>query len=463
MPDLHTRGHELEKAFKAMTKKRMPRTPYVGLHRDRYLKPAATEDWERLANTAVKQRQSASKALKQLASLQGELQKLHKRAMTFVADAQQDWVPLQARDDWPDMRERILAKLPEGAPSEAAEELVKKIGALGKRDLASQVLEPLLSRSGRLDEATTSWQAALSGAELAQTVATFNELKHPSLEPTKTIDKWLREAASVLETKQKAIWRSLRRAKIKEAEGASRDLLQWVRGEVLEKATATAAALWIVRQDSANRWPLGRQALTTADLLRDLFAAQALSCRTASLSGSGFGRLEEWSNAADRLPFPSRWRPPSPTPISVLWAKSQQHDGKLVTVEGVVGPVSNAHRARKVFSSVWLFDRQGNSMRVGIMHIKLDSGGLAEGAYASVTGQFATKDKDFGTPLVRVSRRTLVRDSKQSWKDWSALHTRQLFTPVPHALTISFSWEKGLDGPGNQLRYGTWLGNTEGD
>ena len=70
MPDLHTLGHELEKAFKAMRKKRLPQAPYVSQHRDRFLKPAATEDWKSLARAASKQREKARESLKRLASLE---------------------------------------------------------------------------------------------------------------------------------------------------------------------------------------------------------------------------------------------------------------------------------------------------------------------------------------------------------------------------------------------------------
>ena len=165
----------------------------------------------------------------------------------------------------------------------------------------------------------------------------------------------------------------------------------------------------------------------------------------------------------ERVTFPTQWRPPSSTPTATLWAQSKRFNAKTVTVEGVAGPVVNAHRRRKVYSSAWLSDSQGMSVRVAITHIKLDSGGLVEGAYVKVTGTFMATDKDFGTPVVRVARRTLVDDSKQSWRDWAALRAQQLFAPIPHALTMSFSWEEGVNGPGNQLRYGTWLPLERGD
>jgi hypothetical protein len=97
------------------------------------------------------------------------------------------------------------------------------------------------------------------------------------------------------------------------------------------------------------------------------------------------------------------------------------------------------------------------SARVGIAFIKLDSGGFVEGAFVSVTGRFTANDRVFGTPLIRVERRSLVEDSKHSWKDWVANELRHIYTPIPHALTLSWSWERGIVGPANQLRYGTWL------
>ena len=76
--------------------------------------------------------------------------------------------------------------------------------------------------------------------------------------------------------------------------------------------------------------------------------------------------------------FPDPLAAPIGYAASTLWAQSRRYNGKVVTVEGVVGPISNTHFRRKVYSSIWLSEPQGTSMRVGITHIKLDSGGLVE-------------------------------------------------------------------------------------
>jgi hypothetical protein len=204
-------------------------------------------------------------------------------------------------------------------------------------------------------------------------------------------------------------------------------------------------------------WALGPQALRTANLLRDLLSAQALALRAAWVAGENVGTTADWLAAAARLAYPSRWLPPRPTRIADLWGHADEHAGTQVTVQGVIGQLVNAHVRNKVVSSAWISDAQGVSVRIGITHIKLDSGGLVPGAYAEVTGEFVPFDKDFKTPVVRIGRRALQNDSEHAWEDWALLQTRHAFTAVPHNLTMSWTWQAGVTGAANQLRYGSWL------
>lgn len=201
---------------------------------------------------------------------------------------------------------------------------------------------------------------------------------------------------------------------------------------------------------------LGPPALAAADLIRGLLLGQALAHRAAWAQLEGLSSRREWREAA-ALPYPTRWQPPAPVDMSELWAHGAAHAGQILTVEGVVGPVVNTHVRRKVLSSAWLSNDEGLSVRVGIPHIKLDSAGLVEGAYARITGTYAVSDEEFGTPLVTVDRRSLQADAEHSWEDWARFQLRRVFTPIPHGLAMAWSWERGLDGANNQLRYGTWL------
>ncbi len=459
MPNSNAIGHKLEKAFREMAAKKVPLTPYITEHRDRYLKQMTVGGWDQLESEAEKQQALAHKAFNKVKPQQSQLVKLYDQANEFATEKLKNWVPLKSRPDWTDMKKKLLANLPPGTSNQNAEKEIKKLGSFGKKDMVGKILDPVISRSATLDETISSWQAAQLGSELALTIARFNKYEHPTLISMAKIDKWLKDTSVLLQKKEKEIWQVLKEDKLKEARDKSDKLLSWSKGAVLLKAIRTASALAVARENPLNRWKLGPSALMAADLIRNLHSAHLLGLRLAWLTRFGFGPFDQWLEAAAKLPFPSVWQTPLPILLSSLWNQMNQHDGKVVTIEGVVGPVQNNHKRNKVYSSVWLTDDKGMSMRVGILHIKIDSGGLVEGAYARITGKFAKNDNDFGTPVVRVLRRTLVEDSKHSWKDWTNRQNQYMFTPIPHTLTLSFSWERGVNGPGNLLRYGTWLPN----
>ena len=452
-------GHKLVNEFKQIAEKKLPQTPYITEHRDHYLKLLTIGQWDQLESESKKQSELAEKTFSEFRSHQSQISRVYTQANKFAVETLKNWVPLKSRQNWPDIKNKILAGLPPGTSRHDAEKEIKKLGGLSKNDMLDRFLNPIILRSSLLDETISSSQAAQLGAELALTVARFNQYKHPNLIPTKKIDDWLKASSSLILNKEKEIWDALKKGKVKTVRDKSDKLLAWSKGATLLKATRTAAALALSRENPVNRWSLGPTALMTANLISNLFMSQLLGLRLAWLARFGFGPLVEWCDTAAKLPFPSVWQPPAVTSIASLWSKMDQLDGKTVTIEGVVGAVQNKHKRNKVYSSVWLTDNEGMSMRVGILYIKMDSGGSCSRGLRKGNRKVYKKDKDFGTPVVRISRRTLVEDSKHSWKGWVERQNQFLFTPIPHALTISFSWERGINGPGNLFRYGTWLPN----
>ena len=117
------------------------------------------------------------------------------------------------------------------------------------------------------------------------------------------------------------------------------------------------------------------------------------------------------------------------------------------------------HLGEKVVSSASLSDSNGAVVVVGLTHIKIDSGGLVPGSYASLTGTFAATSSEFPGPTLVLGRRVLTQDSQRSWLDWVQLKLLPIVTTIPHGLTGRWSWKAGPDGPGNLLQYGTWADN----
>lgn len=454
---------ELQKAYGALLKKKRPETPHILLQRDTYLRAALLGQWDALSNEASQQRDRAAEGLRELTPIQRELESLRNKVVDLVEEAKSVWTPLQGRADWSDVRQTIQEKLEgEATPAKAAA-LMKKLGALRMSDMSNRILAPIHSMAANLDEASESWHALAVGAELAQSVSAFHKHTRVRLKETRKLNEWLAESAATLQGYEKEIWQALRTRDLKQLRTVSTALLRWVSGDTLDEATKQASALARARESGTSRWTLGKQAIATGELVRGLLLGQALARRTAWMAESDLGAAKEWCDAAARLAFPSRWRPSAVLKLGAIWSRGRQLAGKLVTVEGVVGHVSNVHVRRKVHSSAWIADPDGTSVRVGITHIKMDSGGVVEGAYARITGTFVPMDKDFGTPIIRVDQRTYTDDSKWSWSDWKALRLRRLYTPVPHGLTLAWSWEHGEYGAGNQLRYGTWLPFERGD
>jgi hypothetical protein len=417
----------------------------------------STLDWGVLRNESGKQRTRARKGLSQVRSLQTEVRALWEQAESFADEAAASWTPLRKRPDWSDIRSAILTDARDTMSRRDAERLVEVVGKRSARQMKAQILNPLQDIAADLNETSESWHAALVGAELAQAVGSFNLRVRPPLPEPDLMASWLRSQNKTLRDHQRRIWTALGRADAADLAAGSKALLAWASGETLDTALKTAAALARTRSTTRSRWALGPQALATADLIRGLLFGQALAHRAAwsELAGLSYSRM--WREAASRLAYPTQWRPPPNVKTGDLWADGARYAGQTVTVEGVVGPVTNLHVRRKVLSSAWLSNDQGHSVRVGIPHFKLDSAGFVEGAYAKVSGEYSLADQEFGTPLVTVGRRSLKEDAQHSWEDWVHFQVRRVFTPVPHGLTLTWSWERGLDGASNQLRYGTWL------
>ncbi len=207
----------------------------------------------------------------------------------------------------------------------------------------------------------------------------------------------------------------------------------------------------------------GRAAVRAGELVRALLMGLALARKAQWVAGwhEDSGPAKAWIKAAMKLPFVGGFKWPKRANLATLAAHPDRGDGTLVTVEGTLGQVKIVHKGKKVISSAILTDSAGNSITIVLPYIKLDSGGMAEGCFARIAGVWNESSKETGGPALLIDRRNLQDEGKTSWSSWVEAELISVFEAVPHALAASFSWEIGVDGAGNSLRYGTWRRETE--
>ena len=168
-------------------------------------------------------------------------------------------------------------------------------------------------------------------------------------------------------------------------------------------------------------------------------------------------KRRRWQRAAERLPFSSRHSMPRKRTLSGLINNSSRNDGKEVTVEGVLGELDIRHSGpARVLSVAVIQDANGNTLKAVLPYIKLDSGGMVPGAAVRISGNWHHLSDKIDEPALHADRLSLSERARESWQDFATFELRRVYTPIPHGLAISFSWESGLEGPGNQLRFGIW-------
>jgi hypothetical protein len=104
-----------------------------------------------------------------------------------------------------------------------------------------------------------------------------------------------------------------------------------------------------------------------------------------------------------------------------------------------------------------------DSVTIALAHIKVDSGGIVPGAAVRLAGTWRASSKEArNAPALELDRRALAVLGKTNWSERMLREAQAIYTPVPHGLAAEWSWEPGVDGAGNQLRYATWfLGKDE--
>jgi hypothetical protein len=383
MPNIHARSHELAKTFIRERKRKIPVAPHPGQFQLVYVMDAGTEKWKRLEKLASTERKAALSGLDKLTPYSRGLKAVHASTTSLLHDMDIGSARLRDRPDWNLIRQKIEEQIPSTQDRSQVEKLIRDLGDTKASDYIKSAYAPLLERAALIDEMQSSWHTALIAAELANSIAALNVHLLTAAASVSAVDKRNSSSSALLTQKVRAIYDALRSRDLNQLGRRATALFRWSQGTVLKAAIRDAAALSAARQGSPGARALGRCAVASADLIRDLLAAQVLGYRLSSMADIGFGPIEAWFEAASKLAFRSAWHPPAVASIKKLTADSPSFDGQVVTIEGLVSQVQNLHKHRKVYSSCVVTDSSGNSVKLGITHIKIDSGGAGGGCIRS--------------------------------------------------------------------------------
>ena len=367
--------------------------------------------------------------------------------------------PANQRSDWRRLRPRIAAGLRKKGLSKAeAGRAATRVGSFALVDHAEETRRRLCDAAEEIAELHQEAASSLCAALLAGSVSRFNRSARRN-DPERTAGasaEWCADIERAVRAAERGLHRALGSGDLFGAYLQARDLAMAAESHIEEGARHAAASARRRRAtpDRAEH-SLARR---IGDCLRALLRGVALGT-VASHAARGNERCpptRDWLAAAGRLEFED------PTAIPA-WSVARLAEGdfprtrELVAVEGTVSSLAITHRARKAVSVAELTGAGDRSARIALPYIKLDSGGVVPGASVRVVGNWRrTLDWLEGGSALVVDQRDVGDLSRKYWQDWVTDALRYTFQPSPHGLEISWSWQPGADGAGNQLRFDTW-------
>lgn len=358
------------------------------------------------------------------------------------------FVPPRDRSDWPEMRRGLQAELRRrGASRTYIGRAVAKFIALDADELVRRHRETNRARGTQLDEVAEASFAGLMGAELAVCVAQLNiAAGAPSARLHKS-EAFFAATERALAADERQWYQDLRSGKVPTPSlTRPRKLV-----EQFERSLGYVGAIAAERRQNPEDRELGRLALRGANLIRSLLRNLALRYALAWIGSDhpSSQAYQRWLRSVASRRFQSAFR--MPRRISARAAQRATGD-ELVSVEGLLGAVDIRHVDRVPISHAVLRDRGTISLMT--KHRKMDSGGMVKGAFVRVVGR-PTRDRA-GNPELELVRRRYLDLAGSSWSDWATMQLRAIFEASPQGLATDWSWEPGVDGAGNQLRYKLW-------
>jgi hypothetical protein len=368
-------------------------------------------------------------------------------------------LPANHRSDWRQLRPRIVKGLRQSGLSKAdAERSAAGIGSFALADHAEETRARLCNAAEKISELHQEATSFLCAALLADAVSRFNRSARRN-DPERTAEasaEWCRDVERAMRARERGLHQAFGAGDLFGAFLQARDLATVAESHVEEGARHAAASARRRRATPGRSEHLLARRL--GDCLRDLLRGVALG-QVAGHAARGHERsppTRNWLVAARRLAFED------PTAIAA-WSVARLANGdfppagEVVAVEGTVFSMAITHRARKTVSVAELTGAGDRSVRIALPYIKLDSGGVVPGTSVRVAGDWRRKlDWLEGGSALVVDQRNVGDLSRRYWQDWVTDALRHTFQPSPHGLQMSWSWQPGPDGAGNQLRFGTW-------
>lgn len=366
--------------------------------------------------------------------------------------------PVNQRPDWHQLRPRIVKRLRQRGLSEAeARRAVAQIGSLALADHAEKTRQRLCDAAEKISELHQEAASSLCAALLAGAVSRFNRSARRN-DPDRTAgasEEWCAEVERAVRAGERGLYQAFGAGELLGAYLQARDLATVAKSHIAEGARHAAASARR-RRATPDR---SEHSLATrlGDCLRQLLRGVALGT-VAGHAARGHERsmpTRDWLVAAGRLKFEDRTAIPAWS-VARLAKGDFPPTGQVVAVEGMVSSLVITHRAKKAISVAELTGAGGRSARIALPYIKLDSGGVVPGASVRVFGSWRrTLDWLEGGSALVIDQRNVGDLSRKYWQDWVTNALRYTFQPSPHGLEISWSWQPGPDGAGNQLRFGT--------
>lgn len=417
--------------------------------------------WETLVGLAKADLSARREDLQEMAQRQERLGSLFYQGRLLISSTKATGLwPITQFLDWanarPQLEQQLLAR---GYSSEDIAPALERLESPTLRD-SIQDLDRAQSLLGdTLNGIAQKQITAIMRASLALAVARFNQRSSDDAPTVTPSVEQCKRTEAMLSAAEQSVWNGLRTGDLPATNAYAKGLAQMSAHALVKDVIPQAAALAFRRRSGTTNFTQdGRLALRLGDLIRSLLRAISLSQYSGWLSmwPAGLEPASEWIRQAQKLAFPSEIKWPPTARIAALAARPAESDGKALTIEGVLGPVTIKHRGRKAISSAPVMDEQGKSVQVTIPYIKLDSGGMVPGSYVRIAGVWQLLSKEVTGPALLIDRRDFGRLGRHSWSDWATTELRSFYEGVPHSLAASWSWEMGVDGAGNQLRYDTW-------
>lgn len=423
-------------------------------------------DWNLLSLTSEYEVNEHLQALEQLKKKQSIVAELY-RELPDLKFAFSKARPPSSRPNWEEERQRLRVLAEEkGADQETIEKGLSFLDNYDPKEEYKIIKNIVIKMYERLHQDWTRREAALMGSRFATLIASINTTTDLSNNEIDSLPLQVANFLEKLNQLESEIWLALKNNEDKKNIQEKALLLMNQATSDLNSFTLPKLSLIssLGRKSPLDPF-IGGLSISLADLARRQLRAQAISDALHWAINFEGKVLSEWIKAAQSTTqYETIYKIPKAVNIDDLSSSPEQYDGQKITIEGLVKEVKIRHkgRERKVIST-GIVAGENSHINVSLPFIKLDSGGFVPGAWCRIAGVWKSTSKDtFGMPSLEIARISYSKLGKESFSDWLTNYIAPIFSPIPHEIAGSWSWETGSDGIANPLKYGVWCRHERG-